>query len=166
MQGNHLIFIVLIILFSASLSSCALMNKEEPVFDESRVPGEYTGQITCSYEPCNIGGDTFYSITWEEPYFTLHFEDSLSEHLPDLDFQIELDRRSYGEAITISGFIKLRENQAYALTPFDQHLFYYWTYYDTQQEGERFEMRIYEPGPEVSSTNPEFIELAGYKGIQ
>ncbi|SMO70922.1 hypothetical protein [Gracilimonas mengyeensis] len=143
-----------------------LMNKEAPEFDESRVPGTYEGTIGCSFEPCEFAGETTFQITKNESLFTLHFEGSLSSTFPDLDFTIELDERSYGEAVTISGFIYLEDDQPYALTPYEAHHFYYWTYQDTQQEGERFEMKIYEPSPDTSPTNPDYIELEGYRGVQ
>lgn len=157
MQSINVLCVVILSFF---ISSCALMNKESPEFDDSRVPGEYQGQISCSYEPCEVEGPTIFTITKEDSYFILHFEDSISTTIPDLDFKIELDRRSYGEAVTISGFIQLKEGQDYALTPYDQHHFYYWTYYDTQQEGERFEMKIYKTDPD------KYLELTGHRGIQ
>jgi hypothetical protein len=161
-------FINIFYLFVAGLffTSCALMFKEELSFDKTRVPGEYQGTISCSYEPCDIAGATNFMITEGETYFTLQFEDSVSNHIPNLEFKIELGDESFGEAVTVSGFIFLNENQFWQLTPYDEHLFYYWTYYDTQQEGERFEIRIYDTENDNDTPNPDYLELNGYKGIQ
>ena len=155
-------------LFVAGLlfTSCSLLFKEEPVFNKSRVPGQYEGTITCSYEPCAPAGSATFTITEGESFFTLQFADSLSGQFPDLNFDIELGERSYGEAVTISGYISFQEGQEWELTPYEEHFFYYWTYYDTQQEGERFEMRIYKPGPDNTAPDPDYVELNGYKGVQ
>lgn len=85
-QVKHVLFLIIVGLFSAYITSCALINKESPEFDETRVPGEYEGQISCSFEPCEVGGPTLFTITNEDSYFTLHFEDSISTTIPDLDF--------------------------------------------------------------------------------
>lgn len=148
------------------LTSCSLMFPEELTFDESRVPGAYDGTITCSYDPCDFTETTSFTIAEGDSSFTLQFADSVSTHLPNLEFTIELDDKSFGEAVTVSGFIKLKDGQDWELNPFDQHYFYYWTYYDTQQEGERFEMRIYQPSPDNTALNPDYLELNGHKGVQ
>jgi hypothetical protein len=142
------------------------MFKEELSFDKTRVPGEYQGTITCTYEPCDVAGTTNFKITEGETYFTLQFEDSISSHIPNLEFKIELDDESFGEAVTVSGFVTLKEGQSWGLTPYDEHFFYYWTYYDTQQEGERFEMRIYNPDTDNTPPITDYLELNGFKGVQ
>lgn len=166
MPVKQALLFIIIISLSFFTASCALMYKDDPEFDESRVPGDYEGLIACSYDPCEVAGETTYTITKSDSYFILHFEDSVSSHIPDLEFSVELDGESFGEAVTISGFIKLMEGQPYELTPYDQHFFHYWTYYDTRQEGERFEMRIYEPGTDNNPPDMEYLQLTGHKGIQ
>ena len=148
-------------------TSCGFLFKEELTFDKARVPGEYEGTITCSYDPCELEGPTTFTITEAETYFTLQFEDSLSAQIPDLNFEIELGEESFGEAVTVSGYFRFPEDQPWQLTPYDQHIFYYWTFYDDQQEGERFEIMIYEPGPDNNApADINYLELNGHKGIQ
>lgn len=163
MKLKNILKLVTTVIF---LTSCRLMFPEELTFDQSRVPGIYVGTITCSYDPCEVSGATSFEITEGESNFTLQFEDSVSTHLQNLEFTIELDDESFGEAVTVSGFIKLKEGQDWELTPYDQHYFYYWTYYDNQQEGERFEMRIYQPSHDNIGSNPNHLELNGHKGVQ
>lgn len=163
MKVVNYLLLVGIILFT---TSCGFMFPEELTFDEDRVPGKYEGTITCSYEPCEVSGPSSFTITEGESYFTLQFEDSVSAHIQSLEFTIELDEERFGEAATVSGFIKLREGQDWKLTPYDQHYFYYWTYFDTQEEGERFEMRIYQPDTSESPQDIDYLDLKGHKGVQ